>query len=130
MRAAGSRRRDIGHICDDLVSSVVNSGSVTAIFSPDDDFVRIADVCTALGVPQDDWVLFWRWADELPGREAADEFTSYVDVLIARRCVRPGADVVSQLITLDLTVDEISWRIAELVVKQGRSFSRYRPSRA
>ncbi|OYN82705.1 hypothetical protein CG716_00330 [Mycolicibacterium sphagni] len=112
------------------MSSVVNSGSVTAIFSPDDDFVRIADVCTALGVPQDDWVLFWRWADELPGREAADEFTSYVDVLIARRCVRPGADVVSQLITLDLTVDEISWRIAELVVKQGKSFSRYRPSRA
>ncbi|GAA2776552.1 cytochrome P450 [Mycolicibacterium pallens] len=76
---------------------------MTATFVPDDDFVRIADICTTLGVPDDDRVLFWRWADELPSAKAVDELNSYVDVLIAERCRRPADDELSELIALGLT---------------------------
>ena len=88
---------------------------MTAIFGTDHDFLRIADVCATLGVPQDDWVLFWRWADELPDGKAVDELNSYVDVLVAERCVRPGDDAVSQLIASDMAADEIRASIAALV---------------
>lgn len=90
---------------------------MTAPFAPDDDFVRIADICTVLGVPDDDRVMFWRWADELPHCRAHDELTSYVDVLIAQRCRRPAADELSQLIALGLTDEEIRRRVALLVTK-------------
>jgi cytochrome P450 len=103
---------------------------MTATFSTDNDFVRITDVCTALGVPRDDWMLFWRWADELPGRKAADELNAYVDVLIAERCRKPADDVLSRLIALDLTVDELRAAIGALVVKPATELSRCRPSRA
>ena len=88
---------------------------MTAIFSTDTDFARIANLCMALGVPRDDWVLFWRWADELPAGKAADELNAYVDVLIAQRCLKPGDDVMSQLIALDMTVDDIRRRVGTLI---------------
>ncbi|APE15384.1 hypothetical protein BOH72_09265 [Mycobacterium sp. WY10] len=90
---------------------------MTATFVPDDDFVRIADICTTLGVPDDDRVLFWRWADELPSAKAVDELNSYVDVLIAERCRRPADDELSELIALGLTDDEIRRRVAVLVAE-------------
>ncbi|WP_319432643.1 hypothetical protein [Mycobacterium sp. RTGN5] len=103
---------------------------MTAIFSTDKDFARIAELCMALGVPQDDWVLFWRWADELPTGKAVDELSSYVDVLIAQRCLNPGDDVMSQLIALDMTDEEIRTRVGALVVKPETKLSPYKPSRA
>ena len=103
---------------------------MTAIFSTDTDFARIANLCMALGVPQDDWVLFWRWADELPAGKAVDELNAYVDVLIARRCLHPDDDAMSQLIALDMTDEEIRTRVGALVVKPETKLSRCRPSRA
>jgi cytochrome P450 len=103
---------------------------MTAIFSTDEDFARIAEVCGALGVPQDDWVLFWRWADELPAGKAADELNAYVDVLIADRCRRPADDLLSQLIALNSTDDEIRMRVGALVAKPHRQLSPCRPSHA
>lgn len=97
---------------------------MTAMFSADHDFLRIADVCATLGVPHDDWVLFWRWTDELPGDRAVDELNSYVDVLVAERCVRPADDAVSRLIALGLTDDEIRRRVAGLVAKPEEELSR------
>jgi hypothetical protein len=96
---------------------------MTATFSPDNDYIRVADVCATLGVPQDDWVLFWRWADELPDDKAVDELNSYVDVLVAARCVRPADDMMSGLIALDLTVDEIRRHVADLVAKREEELS-------
>ena len=90
---------------------------MTATFVPDDDFVRIADICTTLGVRDDDQVLFWRWADELPRAAAVDELNSYVDVLIAERCRQPADGELSRLIALGLTDDEIRQRVALLVRK-------------
>jgi len=97
---------------------------MTAMFSTDPDFLRIADLCATLGVPQDDWVQFWRWADELPGGKAVDELNSYVDVLVAGRCVRPADDAVSRLIALGLTDEEIRGRVAALVTKPEDELSR------
>jgi hypothetical protein len=97
---------------------------MTATFPADHDFVRIADLCTFLGVPQDDWMSFWRWADELPAGKAVDELNSYVDVLIASRCARPANDGMSDLIALDLADDEIRRRIATLVAKPQVEISR------
>src|SRR4051794_32646388 len=103
---------------------------MTATFVPDDDYVRIADMCTALGVPADDRVLFWRWADELPQGRAVEEMNSYVDVLIAERCRRPADDELSRLIALGLTDAEIRRRVAVLVTKPAAKLSRCKPSRA
>ncbi|NTY58788.1 hypothetical protein [Mycolicibacterium sphagni] len=90
---------------------------MTAMFSTDPDFLRTAVVCATLGVPQDDWVLFWRWADGLAENKALDELNSYVDVLVAARCFRPADDAVSRLIALDWTDDEIRRHVAALVAK-------------
>ncbi len=79
------------------------------------DLLRSVDVCTALNVPLDDQVLFWRWADELPSPTAADELNAYLDVLIAQRCRRPGDDEVSRLIAMDLTADAIRSRVTAMV---------------
>lgn len=99
-------------------------------FVPDADFTRIADICTALGVPDDDRVLFWRWADELPSGRAIDELNCYVDVLIAERCRRPADDELGRLVMSGLTDDEIRRRVASLVAKPEARLSRCRPSRA
>lgn len=90
---------------------------MTATFVPDHDFLRIIDMCEALGVPADDRVLFWRWADELPDARAVDELNSYIDVLIAERCRRPAGDELSRLIALDSTDEAIRRRVALLVTK-------------
>lgn len=103
---------------------------MTAMFSADHEFVRIADVCATLGVPHDDWVLFWRWADELPDTRAVEELNSYVDVLVAGRCVRPTDDEMSRLIAQGLTDDEIRGRVADLVAKPQDELSPCKPSRA
>ena len=102
---------------------------MTATFVPDQDYPRVIDMCTALGVPDNDRGMFWRWADELPGDRAVDELNSYIDVLIAQRCRRPADDELSRLIALGLTDDEIRRRVVLLVTKP-ESFSRCRPSRA
>ncbi|MEZ0357225.1 hypothetical protein CRM90_09495 [Mycobacterium sp. ENV421] len=103
---------------------------MAAPFVPDEDFIRISDICTALGVPDDDRVLFWRWADELPSGRAVDELNCYVDVLIAERCRRPADDELGRLVMADLTDDEIRRRIADVVAKPEARLSRCRPSRA
>ncbi len=94
---------------------------MAAPFVPDDDFIRISDICAAFGVPDDDRVLFWRWADELPSRRAVDELHSYVDVLIAERCRRPADDELGRLVMSGLTDDGIRRRIADVVAKPPRS---------
>ncbi|QEN14782.1 hypothetical protein ACRDU6_20725 [Mycolicibacterium sp. ELW1] len=99
-------------------------------FVPDADFTRIADICTALGVPDDDRVLFWRWADELPGGRAIDELNHYLDVLIAERCRRTTDDELGRLVMSGLTDDQIRCRVAELVTNPDARLSRCRPSRA
>ncbi|AKK27383.1 hypothetical protein [Mycobacterium sp. EPa45] len=103
---------------------------MTATFVPDDDFIRIGELCTRLGVPDDDRVLFWRWADELPSRAAVDELNSYVDILIAEQCRRPADDALGRLIELGLTDDEIRRSVAALVRKPGAKLSPCKPSRA
>ncbi|MCV7348202.1 hypothetical protein [Mycolicibacterium rhodesiae] len=103
---------------------------MAATFVPDADFIRIVEICTALGVPDDDRVLFWRWADELPGGRAVDEFNCYIDVLIAERCRRPTDDELGRLVVSGLTDDEIRRRVADLVTERDAPLSRCRPSRA
>ncbi len=81
---------------------------------------QISIVCQALGVPRDDWLLFWRWADELSNPNTVDALHAYLDVMIADRCRRPAEDLLSQLIALDvdgedLTVDEIRRFIVALL---------------
>jgi cytochrome P450 len=80
----------------------------------------IADVCSLLGVPQKDSHLFKRWAGSSLNSKALDELHAYVDVMIADRCRRPGADLLSQLIETgvdgeELTVDELRAIVAALV---------------
>jgi len=80
----------------------------------------IATVCEALGVPEQDWHLFSRWAQGPFTSKARDELHSYVDVMIAIRCGEPGDDLLSQLIATgvdgeDITVDELHAVVATLV---------------
>jgi cytochrome P450 len=84
----------------------------------------IAIVCELLGVPRDDRLLFWRWAGELSNTKAMDELHAYVDVMIADRCRKPGDDLLSQLIGLevdgeDLSVDDVHRFAAALVAVAG-----------
>ncbi|WP_099039632.1 hypothetical protein [Mycobacterium neglectum] len=79
-----------------------------------------AAVCDALGVPQKDWPLFYRWADTPLTPNAADALHQYVDVMIADRCRRPADDLMTKLIALEvdgaeLTVDDIRSFVATLV---------------
>jgi cytochrome P450 len=79
-----------------------------------------AAVCEVLGVPRNDWPLFYRWAAEPLTPPATDALHQYVDVMIADRCRRSTDDLVSSLIDLEvdgreLTVDDIRNFVAELV---------------
>jgi cytochrome P450 len=79
-----------------------------------------AAVCEALGVPREDWPLFYRWAAEPLTPKATDSLHQYVDVMIAERCRRPTDDLMSTLIELEvegqeLTADDIRNFVAELV---------------
>jgi cytochrome P450 len=80
----------------------------------------ISIVCELLGVPRDDRLLFWRWAGDLSSPKALDELHAYVDVMIADRCRKPGDDLLSQLIAMELdgaelTVDDIHGLVAAMV---------------
>lgn len=80
----------------------------------------IAAVCAVLGVPDNDWHLFSRWASESLNSKALDGLYAYVDVMIADRCRMPGDDLLSQLIELEvdgeeLTVDDIHRLVAALL---------------
>jgi cytochrome P450 len=71
-----------------------------------------AALCDALGVPQQDWPLFYRWAAAPLTPKTTDELHHYVDVMIADRCRRPADDLMSTLIEVEvdgeaLTVDDI-----------------------
>jgi cytochrome P450 len=84
----------------------------------------IAAVCAVLGVPRKDRKLFSRWASESLNSKALDELNAYVDVMIADRCRRPGDDLLSQLIRLDvdgedLTVDDVRAIVVTLVCRAG-----------
>jgi cytochrome P450 len=79
-----------------------------------------AAVCEALGVPQQDWPLFYSWAAAPLTPKGTDELHHYVDVMIADRCRRSSDDLMSKLIELEvdgeaLTVDDIRNFVAELV---------------
>jgi cytochrome P450 len=80
----------------------------------------IAAVCAALGVPPKDWRLFRRWTDETLNSKALDELYAYVDVMIADRCGKPGDDLLSHLIQVEvdgyeLTSDDLRMLVATLV---------------
>ena len=79
-----------------------------------------ASVCEALGVPEEDWPLFYRWAAEPLTPKALDALDQYIDVMIADRCRRSTDDLMSALIELEvdgeeLTVDDIRNFVSELV---------------
>ncbi|MFI5508843.1 hypothetical protein ACIA48_15325 [Mycobacterium sp. NPDC051804] len=79
-----------------------------------------AAVCEALGVPETDWPLFYRWAAGPLTPRATDALHQYVDVMIANRCRQPADDLMSDLIALEvdgveLTVDDIRSFVATLV---------------
>ena len=80
----------------------------------------IAAVCEALGVPDQDWHVFTRWAAGPLTPKTRDELHQYVDVMIADRCRRSTDDLISKLIELEvdgeeLTVDDIRRFVADLV---------------
>ncbi len=80
----------------------------------------VATVCEALGVPQEDWHLFSRWAQGPLTSKALDELHQYVDVMIADRCRRSTDDLLAKLIELEvdgeeLTVDDVYRFVAALV---------------
>jgi cytochrome P450 len=84
---------------------------------------QMAIVCELLGVPRDDRLSFWRWAGDLSNTKAMDELHAYVDVMIADRCRKPGDDLLSQLIQLEidgdeLTVDDVHRFVTTLVAGQ------------
>jgi len=79
-----------------------------------------ASVCEALGVPEKDWPLFYRWAAEPLTPKSLDALDQYIDVMIADRCRRPTDDLISTLISLEvdgreLAVDDIRNFVSELV---------------
>lgn len=79
-----------------------------------------ASVCEALGVPEKDWPLFYRWAAGPLTPKATDVLHQYIDVMIAERCHRPGDDLLTTLVTLEvdgreLTDDDIRNFVTALV---------------
>ena len=88
--------------------------------------LSVLDVCTMLGVPDEDRNLFVRWANELPDEKVRDALDSYVDVMIADRCWHSTDDLLSRLIKagvdgLDMTVDELRLAVATLLALAARA---------
>ena len=88
--------------------------------------LSVPDVCTMLGVPDEDRNLFVRWANELPDEKVRDALDSYVDVMIADRCWHSTDDLLSRLIAtaddgLDMTVDELRLAMATLLALAARA---------
>ena len=86
----------------------------------------IATVCEALGVPRRDWPLFSGWSESAGpvAPNALDALCQYVDVMIADRCRKPGGDLLSQLIAMEvdgegLTTDDIRNYVVGLVADIG-----------
>ncbi|MBX7434077.1 hypothetical protein JDV09_18440 [Mycobacterium sp. Y57] len=83
---------------------------------------RLGGLCAALGAPVRDWHQISRWVDHADDFRTWDAVGSYVDVLIADRCHRPGGDLISGLIAHEvdgrgLTADEIREVLTGLIVK-------------
>ncbi len=88
---------------------------------------RVRDLCAALGVPVRDWWQVSHWMDQrdhdhhhTEGHHHTDVLGAYIDVMVADRCVRPGDDLVSDLVAFDvddcgLTADDIRTIIVELI---------------
>ena len=77
-------------------------------------------VCARLGVPEADWRLFARWADELVMGAPHDELDAYVDLMIADRCYRTTDDLLHELIMTgvageDLTTEEIQLAVRTML---------------
>jgi cytochrome P450 len=86
----------------------------------------IATVCEALGVPRRDWPLFSGWSESAGpvAPNALDALCQYVDVMIADRCRKPGGDLLSQLIAMEvdgegLMTDDIRNYVVGLVADIG-----------
>jgi cytochrome P450 len=86
----------------------------------------IATVCEPLGVPRRDWPLFSGWSESAGpvAPNALDALCQYVDVMIADRCRKPGGDLLSQLIAMEvdgegLTTDDIRNYVVGLVADIG-----------
>ena len=67
-----------------------------------------AAVCEALGVPEKDWPVFYRWAAGPSTPKATDALHQYVDVMIAKRCCKPADDLMSELIALEVDGSELT----------------------
>ena len=55
-----------------------------------------------MGVPRQDWRVFARRADQPLTPKTRDEAFAYLDVMVADRCRRPGDDLLSALIQLEV----------------------------
>lgn len=120
-RAVRKRRPDIastplgttavditGELCDRFTEDA-NGGTYS-----------VSAVCAALGVPDDEWPLFTRWAIDFLDPVALDELYAHLDVMIADRCSAPGEDLLSDLIAREvdgdgLTVDDLHTIVATLL---------------
>lgn len=76
--------------------------------------VTVPLICSALGVPREDWALFSRWTDELTRptsdgtfRSALYDVYAYVDVMVADRCRSLKDDLLSDLIMVQVDGDEL-----------------------
>lgn len=83
--------------------------------------LSIVAVCEALGVPEQDWRLFTRWAANPITSRSLDALYQYVDVMIADRCAHPTDDLLSKLIDVEvggqaMTTDDIHRFVADLVI--------------
>ncbi|WP_133057256.1 hypothetical protein [Mycolicibacterium parafortuitum] len=81
---------------------------------------RLSAMWAAVGAPVRDWWRLSRWIERLDDPAVLEALGAYFDVLVAQRCVRPGDDLVSDLIdhNLDgggLTADEIRVVLVDFV---------------
>lgn len=74
-------------------------------------------VCAMLGVPEGDWPLLARWADELVVIGAHDELDVYVDLMIADRCYRATDDVLNDLIEIGVAGEDLMTEEIQLAVR-------------
>lgn len=81
---------------------------------------RLRDLCAALGIAPADWMQLLHWADRRGDSRELEAFGTYIDVLVADRCRRPGDDLISDLVAFEvdgggLTADDIRTIVVELV---------------
>lgn len=90
-------------------------------------------ICSALGIPREEWPLFYRWTDQLrqPTSDAAFrgalyDVYAYVDVMVADRCNNLKDDLLSDLIMAEvdgeaLDSDELRMLVAWALMAVKRS---------